>query len=72
MMSESKDEIIDEIKHLISVDGTSIDINPNYLEYFDMEELEDIKVQLLNRKLDQAETSKEYLDEIYEKCGTIE
>ncbi|MEA3499091.1 MAG: hypothetical protein U9R16_08535 [Campylobacterota bacterium] len=67
----NKDSLIQEIKHLISIDGVSVEINPNYLEYFDLEELEDIKIQLLERKLDQDEISKEYLDEIYDKCGTL-
>ncbi len=70
-MIETKDELIEEIKHLISVDGSSVDINPNYLEYFEFEELCDIKEQLLNRKLDQNEIAKEYLDEVYEKCGVL-
>jgi|GEM_PF-1900860 len=70
-MTESKKELIEEIKHLISVDGSSVDINPNYLEYFEFEELCDIKKQLLNRKLDQNEIAKEYLDEVYEKCGVL-
>jgi len=71
MIEQSKDELIEEIKHLISVDGSAVDINPNYLEYFEYDELSDIKYQLLNRKLDQNEIAKEYLDEIYEKCGVL-
>ncbi len=71
MIKQSKDELIEEIKHLISVDGSAVDINPNYLEYFEYDELSDIKDQLLNRKLDQNEIAKEYLDEIYEKCGVL-
>ncbi len=71
MESTDKLSLIDEIKHLISVDGATTQINPNYLEYFDIEELEDIKVQLLGRKLDQESISKDYLDEIYDKCGTL-
>ena len=71
MIEVSKNSLIDEIKHLISVDGASIEINPNYLEYFDIEELEDIKKQLLGRKLDQNQISREYLDEIYDKCGEL-
>ena len=70
-MDIAKNELIEEIKHLISVDGSSVDINPNYLQYFDFDELCDIKEQLINRKIDQNEIAKEYLDEVYEKCGVL-
>jgi hypothetical protein len=70
-MYDNKKEIIDEIKYLISVDGSTIDINPKYLDYFELEELEDIKQQLLNKKLEQNKIVKEYVDELYEKCVTI-
>lgn len=68
---DDKEQLIQDIQHLISVDGTSIDINPNYLQYFEYEELEDIKKQLLNTKVNQNELTKEYADEIYEKCGVL-
>ena len=69
-MSQTKENLIEEIKHLIGIDGTSININPNYLEYFELEELDDIKNQLLIRKQNQSNIAKDYLDEIFEKCGT--
>jgi hypothetical protein len=67
MNSNIKLELIEEIKELISVDGSSIDINPNYLEYFELEELENIKQQLLNAKSNLKSFTKEYVDELYEK-----
>lgn len=66
-MDKGKVELIREIQHLISVDGTSIDINPNYLEYFELEELEDIKQQLLNNKSNVNVFTKGYVEELYEK-----
>lgn len=66
-MDKGKEELIREIQHLISVDGTSIDINPNYLEYFELEELEDIKQQLLNNKSNVNVFTKGYVEELYEK-----
>jgi hypothetical protein len=60
-------ELIKEIKCLINVDDTTTEINPNYLQYFEQNELEDIKEQLLNRKFNQNKINKDYLDEIYEK-----
>jgi len=65
----TKDEIIIEIKTLISVDGTSVEINPNYLEYFDLDELIDIKEQLTHKKVEQESVSKEYLDHLYDKLN---
>ncbi|WP_320034175.1 hypothetical protein [Halarcobacter sp.] len=63
-----KKEIIEEIKSLISTTGEdSIEINPNYLEYFQLEELISIKEQLLLQKSKIKETTSLFLDEIYEK-----
>jgi len=63
----TKAELIEEIKHLISVDGTETQINPNYLEYFSHEELIEMKEDLLLKKVNVMETTKEYVDELYEK-----
>lgn len=66
----TKEELIEVIKELISIDGSKVDINPNYLEYFQVEELLEIKEQLEKTKATNASISKDYLDEIYEICGT--
>ncbi len=66
----TKEELIEQIKELISIDGTKVDINPAYLEYFQLEELLEIKEQLIKTKESKASISKDYLDEIYEICGT--
>jgi len=68
-MNEDKKELIEEIKLLISVDGTKIDINPNYLEFFELEELIEIKNELLNRKKNSNEFTKTYVDELYDKLS---
>lgn len=63
-----KEELIEEIKELISVNGEeSVEINPNYLEYFQLDELIAIKERLLLRKSKIKETTSLFLDEIYEK-----
>ncbi|UTJ05287.1 hypothetical protein [Arcobacter roscoffensis] len=63
-----KEELIIEIKELIKTsDEDSIEINPNYLTYFEEEELLDIKNQLLERKSSMSALSSGYLDELYEK-----
>lgn len=63
-----KEKLIEEIKDLIKVSGDeNIDINPNYLNYFEEEELIDIKKQLAYKKEKVSNTTSDYLDEIYEK-----
>ena len=63
-----KNEIIENIKKLIKINPEeSIEINPNYLEYFDEEELLDIQKQLEFRKENISKISNNYLDEIYQK-----
>ncbi len=63
-----KEELIKEIKELIKTsDEDSIEINPNYLNYFEEDELLDIKNQLLEKKNNMSAVSSVYLDELYEK-----
>ena len=63
-----KNEIIENIKKLIKINpNDSIEINPNYLEYFDIEELLDIQKQLEYKKNNISKISNNYLDEIYQK-----
>ncbi len=63
-----KTEIIENIKKLIKINpDETIEINPNYLEYFDVEELLDIQKQLEFRKDNISKISNNYLDEIYQK-----
>ncbi len=69
MINNEKEEIIEEIQHLISIDGTSVDINPNYLEYFELEELIEIKETLLDNKINHSHISNDFLDELYHKCS---
>lgn len=70
MQEQTKEQLIEDIKILINVDGTKTHINPNYLEYFQLEELLEIKEQLQRVKKDKKSISKEYLDQIYDICGT--
>ncbi|WP_375723926.1 hypothetical protein LXN10_00055 [Arcobacter sp. KX21116] len=64
---EEKEYVIDEIKSLISSTGEKIDINPKFLDYFDLEELYDIKENLLSKKENFRENNKDFLEQIYEK-----
>lgn len=69
---EEKEYIISEIKSLISVSGEIVDIEPKLLDYFDLEELYNIKEQLEEKKEKFRENSQDYLDSIYEKTKKIE
>jgi DNA replicative helicase MCM subunit Mcm2 (Cdc46/Mcm family) len=63
-----KQEIIENIKELIKINPEeTIEINPNYLEYFDEEELLEIQKQLEFKKQNITKITSTYLDEIYEK-----
>ena len=50
-MIDIKEELIKEIKELLKTDeNENIDINPNYLNYFDEDELKDIVFRLIEKK----------------------
>jgi hypothetical protein len=67
---ESRDDIIIQIKHLISVTGEEVDINPKFLEYFEYDELKEIRDNLEYKKTHQDKTNNDYLDELYDKINT--
>ncbi len=63
-----KNEIIEKIKELIKINPNDyVEINPNYLEYFEEEELLEIQKQLEYRKDNISKITNNYLDEIYQK-----
>lgn len=67
-MINIKEELIKEIKELLKInDSEKIDINPNYLNYFDEDELKDIVFRLIDKKVEQQKGNSAYLDEIYQK-----
>ncbi len=65
---EEKQQLIEEIKDLIKTnENDSIEINPNFLDYFQLEELISIREDLKIRKSKIRESTFKFLDEIYEK-----
>ncbi len=63
-----KQQLIENIKELIKINpNDTIEINPNYLKYFDEEELLDIQKQLEFKKENISKITNNYLDEIYQK-----
>ncbi|MCT7908876.1 hypothetical protein N5915_04825 [Arcobacter lacus] len=63
-----KKQLIEEIKELLKINQDEIvEINPKYLEYFEEEELLNIKDKLESKKREINKISNDYLDEIYLK-----
>lgn len=70
---EEKEVLIEEIKELISTTKEDVvEINPNYLEYFTPDELEEIKANLLYKKENYHEQTREFVNELYEKTKKVE
>ncbi|OCL87006.1 hypothetical protein AAX26_01314 [Aliarcobacter thereius] len=68
-MIDIKKELIEEIKELLKISSNEkIDINPNYLNYFDEDELKDIVFRLIDKKVEHKKGNSTYLDEIYLKA----
>jgi hypothetical protein len=65
MIEDTREELIVQIKHLISVTGEEIEINPKFLEYFEFEELKQIRDDLEFKKDHQDDITNEYLDDLY-------
>lgn len=63
-----KKQLIEEIKELLKINKDEvIEINPKYLDYFEEEELLNIKDKLESKKREINSISNDYLDEIYQK-----
>ncbi|MFY4763778.1 hypothetical protein ACOTVQ_02765 [Aliarcobacter butzleri] len=63
-----KKQLIEEIKELLKINQDEIvQINPKYLDYFEEEELLNIKDKLESKKREINKISNDYLDEIYLK-----
>ncbi len=64
-----KEDIIEEILFLVSTKGEDIDFNKKYIQYFELDELMEIKNNLLNNKEQNKTSTKDYLDEIFNNCS---
>lgn len=68
-----KKQLMQEIKELLKINkDESIEINPKYLDYFEIEELLNIKEKLESYRKDINKTNSDYLDEIYLKTKKYE
>jgi hypothetical protein len=67
---EDKQELIEEIKSLIDMNSQSItQINVKYIEFFEYDELVEIRDSLLGKKENHHQDSNDFLDEIFNKCS---
>ena len=66
---ESREDLIIQIKHLITVTGEAVDINSKTLDYFQYNELKDIRDNLRYKKTHQDDITADYLDELYEELS---
>ena len=70
MQTNNKQELIDEILLLINTnDKSKIDFNLNYIEYFELDELMEIRDVLLNKKEQNKKPSRDLIDDIFDKCS---
>ena len=70
MQTNNKQELIDEILLLINTnEKTKIDFNPNYIQYFELDELIEIRDVLLNKKEQNKTPSRDLIDDIFDKCS---
>jgi hypothetical protein len=67
---EEKQILIKEILELVDKnDSTKTEINLNYLEFFELDDLQDIKDNLLKKNENFHQESNHFLDEIFMKCS---
>jgi hypothetical protein len=60
-METEKKELLKEIEDLLSFDGKETSINPDYLAYFSVEELENIKQGLKKKHERMIEEHREWM-----------
>lgn len=66
----TKEELIEDIKNLIDTNSSSTtQINMKYIEFFEKDELEEMRDNLLNKKQNAHQESLGFLDEIFNKCS---
>ena len=66
----TKEELIDQIKQLIDTESqTDTVINIKYIEYFELDELIEIRDLLQGKKDNSHQDSNDFLDEIFNKCS---
>ncbi len=68
MSSYNREDVIEEIKFLIKTEkGDEIQINPSLLEYFNDEDLVNVRDDLIHKKSNLRQENATWLNELYEK-----
>ena len=65
---QTKEELIEQIKLLIDKNNQT-QINTKYIDYFEIDELVEIKESLEFKKSNNENETLNYLDEIFSKCS---
>jgi len=68
-MNEEKIKLINDIKSLISSDNKKVEFNIKYIDYFELDELKEIKSQLENKKEQNKTPSRDLIDDIFDSCS---
>ena len=60
-MEKEKSQLLEAIEKLLSFDGNATEINPDYLAYFTIEELQKIRNELENKIDNMVEENREWM-----------
>ncbi|WOE69671.1 hypothetical protein RZR97_11245 [Hydrogenimonas thermophila] len=63
MENMEKRQLLEDIEKLLSFDGNDTEINPNYLEYFTIDELISIKKELEKKYANMVEDNLEWMQQ---------
>ena len=60
-MEKEKSQLLEAIEKLLSFDGNATEINPDYLAYFSLEELQKIRDELEKKIDNMVEENREWM-----------
>ena len=67
---QTKQELINEIKILIDNSDNNVEINIKYIDYFELDELVEMRDMLKYKKENRTKETSDYLDDIFSKCSS--
>jgi len=69
-ITQTKQELIDEIKALIDNSENKVEINIKYIDYFELDELVEMRDMMKFKKENRTKETSDYLDDIFSKCSS--
>ncbi|HIP55607.1 MAG TPA: hypothetical protein EYG97_01130 [Arcobacter sp.] len=66
---QTKQELIDEMKLLIDNSEHKVEINIKYIDYFEIDELIEMRDMMKYKKENRTEETSDYLDDIFSRCS---